>query len=195
MDNEKINERIQKRFINYNKKIKSNNFIEIEKELTNRNIIFENSNEDKRKNKINTNIINTNVLIQKRPEENILKSDKYYLNRTNMDYENSLNYNFYKYQAIPKESHFPEKGINMPKMTTGYNNKILSNNTISIENNLTNRNLILTKGVKIKRKNKVQPKINNIKMLKLFESNESIYIPEPLVIEDCQRPKGPYCQR
>ncbi len=47
MDNEKINERIQNRFINYNKKIKLNNFIDIEKELTNRNIIFENSNKDK----------------------------------------------------------------------------------------------------------------------------------------------------
>ena len=95
MNNDKINKRIQKRLINYNKVIKPDNFLSIEKELTNRNIILENSNEYKRKDKIYTNIVNTNALIQKIPEENILKNDKYYLNRTNIDQENNFNYKFY----------------------------------------------------------------------------------------------------
>ena len=32
-------------------------------------------------------------------------------------------------------------------------------------------------------------------MLEFFENDNTVYIPEPLVIEKCQRPKGPFCQR
>jgi hypothetical protein len=195
MNNEKINKRIQKRFVNYNEKTKSNNFFNIEMELTNRNIIFENSNEYKRNNKINTDIVDKNISIPKRPKETILKNDNYYINRIEKDEQSKFSKNFYKYQAIPKKTKFPDMGINMPNMITGYNYNILSNNTVDIENNLTNRNLILTNCDETKKKENVKPSIKNINMIEFFKKNKTVYIPEPLVIEQCQRPKGPFCQQ
>jgi len=195
MNNDKINKGIQERFINYNENTKPNMFFDIEMELTNRNIIFENSNELKRNKKINTDIVNKNFKMVKQPKETILKSDKYYVNRTIEDQKSNYLNKFYKHQTIPKKSKFPDRGVNMPNMVTGYNHNILSNNTVDIENDLTNRNSILTKCKEINKKEHIQPSIKNINMVKFFENNEVVYIPEPLVIEQCQRPKGPFCQR
>ena len=86
-------------------------------------------------------------------------------------------------------------GINMPSMINGFNHNVLSNNTIDIENDLTNRNLILTKCNETNKKEHIQPIIKNIKTITFFENNKNVYIPEPLIIEQCQRPKGPFCQR
>ena len=79
-------------------------------------------------------------------------------------------------------------------MVSGYNHNVLSNNTVDIENDLTNRNLILTKCDEKNKKEFVQPSIKNINMIKFFENNKVVYIPEPLVIEQHQRPNGPFCQ-
>lgn len=195
MNNDKINKGIQERLINYNENTKSKMFFDIEMELTNRNIIFENSNELKRNKKINTDIVNKNIKMVKQPKETILKSDNYYVNRTIEDQKSNYLNNFYKHQTIPKKSKFPDRGVNMPNMVTGYNHNILSNNTVDIENDLTNRNLILTNCDEKNKKEHIQPSMKNINMVKFFENNEIVYIPEPLVIEQCQRPKGPFCQR
>ena len=81
----------------------------------------------------------------------------------------------------------------MPNMKTGYTHNVLSNNTVDIENELTNRNLILTNCDEINKKHNVTPSIKNINMLEFFEKNKTTYIPEPLVVETFQRPKGPFC--
>ena len=197
MNNDKINNRIQKRLVKYEKntKIDSDNYFNIEEELTNRNLIFENSNEYKRKNKINTDFINEKALLNKLPEETIIFNDPYNINLVNIKSKENYEYKFYKHQNIPVKSKFPDMGVNMPKMTTGYNYNVLSNNTVDIENEITNRNVILTKGTKVKRKEKIHPNINNLNMLEFFEKQKDVYIPEPLIIERCQRPKGPFCQR
>ncbi len=195
MNNDKINKGIQERLINYNENTKLKMFFDIEMELTNRNIIFENSNELKRNKKINTDIVNKNIKMVKQPKETILKSDNYYVNRTIEDQKSNYLNKFYKHQTIPKKSKFPDRGVNMPNMVTGYNHNILSNNTVDIENDLTNRNLILTNCDEKNKKEHIQPSMKNINMVKFFENNEIVYIPEPLVIEQCQRPKGPFCQR
>lgn len=197
MNNDKINKRIQKRLIKYEKntKIDSDNYFNIEEELTNRNIIFENSGEYNRKNKMNTDFINERPLLNKLPEETIIFNDPYNINLINIRSKENYDYTFYKHQNIPMKSKFPDMGINMPKMINGYNYNVLSNNTVDIENQLTNRNIILTKGVKVKRKENIHPNINNLNMLEFFEKQKNVYIPEPLVIERCQRPKGPFCQR
>ena len=194
MNNDKINERIQERFAIFNEDTKLDTIFDIEMELTNRNIIFENSNELKRNKKINTDFINNNIKMVKKPTENILKSDKYYINRTIDDEKSNYLNTFYKHQSIPKKSKFPDRGVNMPNMVSGYNHNVLSNNTVDIENDLTNRNLILTKCDEKNKKEFIQPSIKNINMIKFFENNDVLYIPEPLVIEQYQRPNGPFCQ-
>jgi len=195
MNNDKINKGIQERLVNYNKNVINDIFFDIEMELTNRNLIFENSNEDKRNKKINTDIIDKNIKLTKPPKETLLKSDNYYINRSVEEQKSNYLNKFYKHQTIPKKSKFPEMGINMPSMINGFNHNVLSNNTIDIENDLTNRNLILTKCNETNKKEHIQPIIKNIKTIKFFENNKNVYIPEPLVIEQCQRPKGPFCQR
>ena len=195
MNNDKINKGLQERLVNYNKNIKLDSFFDIEMELTNRNIIFENSNEYRRNKKINTDIVDKNVNMVKRPKETNLKSDKYYINLAVEDQKSNFLNKFYKHQAVPRKTKFPNMGINMPNMVTGYNHNILSKNTVDIENDLTNRNIILTKYNETNKKEHIIPVIKNINNVKFFKKNNTIFIPEPLIIENCQRPKGPFCQR
>ena len=67
--------------------------------------------------------------------------------------------------------------------------------SLAHKNNLTNRNLILTNCDETKKKENIKPSIKNINMIEFFKKNKTVYIPEPLVIEQCQRPKGPFCQQ
>ena len=194
MNNDKINKGLQERFANLKKNVKSNIIFDIEMELTNRNIIFENSNNYKRNKKINTDIVNKNVKITKIPKETSLKNDIFYINRTAEDQKKNYLNKFYKHQTIPEQSKFPDMGINMPKMVTGYNHNILSDNTVDIENDIKNKNSILMKGNETNKKEHIDPYINNINMVTFFENNKTTYIPEPLVIEQYQRPKGPFTQ-
>ena len=111
MNNDKINERIQERFAFFNKDTKLDTNFDIEMELTNRNIIFENSNELKRNKKINTDIVNKNIKMLKNPTETILKSDKYYINRTIDDEKSNYLNTFYKHQSIPKKVNFQIRAL------------------------------------------------------------------------------------
>ena len=115
MNNDKINKGLQERFINYNKNIKSEMFFDIEMELSNRNIIFENSNEYKRNKKINTDIVDKNIKILKRPKETFLKSDNYYIKRTIEDQKS----NYLVFSGIGNHDTFK---------------KTLKNNNLNIKN-------------------------------------------------------------
>ena len=87
------------------------------------------------------------------------------------------------------QSAFPCAGINMPMMTNGYNNKIrLSKNASDIESALFgigSTNLV-------KPKAPVVPKLNRMPHIAFF-NRLPVFLPEPLVIENCQRAKGPFC--
>jgi hypothetical protein len=94
----------------------------------------------------------------------------------------------WKYKCISNRTAFPCTGINMPMMTNGYNNKLLSNNAPDIESALFgigSTNLVNAKGA-------VLPQLNCIPNIKFFDRPRTL-MPEPLVIEKCQRPEGPYC--
>jgi hypothetical protein len=94
----------------------------------------------------------------------------------------------WKYKCISNRTAFPCAGINMPMMTNGYNNKLLSNNAPDIESALFgigSTNLVNAKGA-------VLPQLNCIPNIKFFDRPRTL-MPEPLVIEKCQRPEGPYC--
>tara|TARA_B100001142_G_scaffold327714_1_gene386001 strand:+ start:162 stop:530 length:369 start_codon:yes stop_codon:yes gene_type:complete len=89
----------------------------------------------------------------------------------------------YKQQSIPYNSNHPAYGINMPKMIGGYYNNVLSNNPCDIESSLygigsTNLHEPQTP---------VKPSINKLNDIKFFEKHAK-FVPEPLVIENGQRP-------
>jgi|TARA_B110000483_G_scaffold232484_1_gene300109 hypothetical protein len=97
-------------------------------------------------------------------------------------------FSLYKYKCISNDTAFPAVGINMPKMTNGYNNNILSQNAADIESALFgigSTNLVNAK-------QPVVTKLNQIKTKHFFDRLDT-FIPEPLVIEKSQRPKGPFC--
>ncbi|OUU30815.1 MAG: hypothetical protein CBB97_00765 [Candidatus Endolissoclinum sp. TMED37] len=98
-----------------------------------------------------------------------------------------LNYNKYKHQSIPINSHFPNLGINQGNMKAGFHNNILSNNPCDIESSLFG----------ISSTNLVQPSFNPTPSLntlndKSFFDLPNAFLPNPLIIENNQRPKGPY---
>ena len=94
----------------------------------------------------------------------------------------------WKYKCIAANSAFPCAGINMPIMTNGYNNKILSRNAPDIESvlfGIGSTNLVKPKAA-------VTPELNRMPHISFF-NRLPVYLPEPLVVENCQRAKGPYC--
>lgn len=193
MNDERINKGINKRFINLNYKSRGELYLDIENELTNRNLIFKNSSNIEKKKKINTDIINKNILKPIKTSQTILKNDNFYIKKIDNDSKKKFNYNFYKNQTIPKNNVFPERGINMPNMKNGFLHDVLSTNTVDIENDITNRNVILKNDIKVIRKENIYPNIKKINSKKFFNTNNNIYIPLPLIVENNQRPKGPFC--
>ena len=96
--------------------------------------------------------------------------------------------NIWKYKCISTDTRFPCFGVNMPMMTGGYNNGILSKNASDIESALFgigSTNLVRAKAP-------VVAKLNKLPNKKFFTRPES-FIPEPLVVEKFQRPIGPFC--
>ena len=103
-------------------------------------------------------------------------------------YNHASAFELYKYKCIAYESAMPGLGVNMPMMTNGYNNGILSKNASDIESALFgigSTNLVENRAP-------VEAKINCMGTAKFFAKPDLI-IPEPLVIEKNQRPKGPFC--
>ena len=94
----------------------------------------------------------------------------------------------WKYKCIASRSAFPCAGINMPMMTNGYNNKVLSNNAADIESALFgigSTNLVKSKAP-------VKPELKCMPNVAFFNQLQT-YLPEPLVVEKYQRPIGPFC--
>ena len=96
-----------------------------------------------------------------------------------------FDHNMWKYKCISDNTLFPCMGINMPMMTNGYNNNILSNNASDIESALFG----------IGSTNLVQPKkdtcgnMNQLKEVKFFKAkpDSNNTIPEPLVVHTDER--------
>ena len=96
--------------------------------------------------------------------------------------------NMWKYKCIATDTRFPCAGVNMPMMTNGYNNNILSNNAADIESALFgigSTNLV-------KQKSPVVPELNCMNNVKFFNTM-NVFLPEPLVVEKNQRANGPFC--
>ena len=96
--------------------------------------------------------------------------------------------NIWKFKTISNDSRLPCAGINMPMMTNGYNNNILSNNASDIESALFGigaTNLVNAKAP-------VTPELNTLGQVKFFNTM-NVFLPEPLVVENNQRAKGPFC--
>ena len=95
--------------------------------------------------------------------------------------------NIWKYKCISTDTRFPCFGVNMPMMTGGYNNGILSKNASDIESALFgigSTNLVKTKP-------EVTPTLNCMNNINFFNRLETI-LPAPLACEKFQRPVGPF---
>jgi|TARA_B110000858_G_C17763521_1_gene455733 hypothetical protein len=102
--------------------------------------------------------------------------------------QKTYRHEMWKYKCISKNTAFPSVGINMPMMTNGYNNGILSKNASDIESALFgigSTNLV-------KKRAPVEAKINCMGTATFF-TRPDLILPEPLVIEKGQRAKGPFC--
>ena len=89
---------------------------------------------------------------------------------------------------IRKERCIPDLGINMQGLTGGYNNHVLSNNTADIESNLFGigaTNLAKPKSYRF------NPSINNRNNCKFFD-RPAFVMPSNLVVDNNQRPSGPF---
>ena len=94
----------------------------------------------------------------------------------------------WKYKTIPFRSAYPTAGINMPTMTNGFVNNVLSNNACDIESSL----LGIGSSNLVNKKPKVIPQLNKLSNAQYFDRLK-VHIPDPLVIEKSQRPRGPFC--
>lgn len=117
-----------------------------------------------------------------------LKNDKGEYCEQKRDWCLSEQFALYKYKCISGQSAIPQVGINMPMMTNGYNNNILSNNASDIESSLFG---IGATNLETSKK-PVVVKINHLPE-KQFYNRIQTYVPEPLVVEKFQRPNGPFC--
>jgi hypothetical protein len=99
-----------------------------------------------------------------------------------------LDHNVWKFKCIAHDTRFPCAGINMPMMTNGYNNNVLSNNASDIESSLFG----IGSSNLVKPKKPTKPNLNHIGDIKFFNYLERT-MPNPLIIENNQRPKGPFC--
>ena len=104
------------------------------------------------------------------------------------EYLHQRNFMLFKNNAVPTQSVFPGLGINMPLMNGGYQNEVLSRNTADVESALFgvgSTNLVNPKAP-------TYAKINKMPEKAFFELPKK-FLPEPLVVEKHQRPKGPFC--
>lgn len=107
-----------------------------------------------------------------------------YCKERNSNHQNS-DYSVYENNKIPNS--LPDFGINAGNMAGGYSQNVLSNNTADLESYLFGigtSNLVKT----FKTPN---PRLNKLDNLKFF-SKPGLSMPTPLVIENRQRPIGPF---
>ena len=117
-----------------------------------------------------------------------LKNSKGWYNQEQSALMRQFSHNTWKYKCISKNTAFPCAGINMPMMTNGYNNGLLSGNAPDIESALLgigSANLVTPKP-------QVKPDLKFINNIKFFNRLETV-MPKPLVVEKYQRPNGPFC--
>lgn len=116
-----------------------------------------------------------------------LKNSKGMFNQQQLINNNHFNYNNYKDQSTPSNSNFPSLGINQGNMKTGFYNNVLSNNACDIESSLfgiNSSNLVLPSF-------QPQPSLNKLNEKSFFELPNA-FLPNPLIIQNNQRPSGPF---
>tara|TARA_B100000795_G_scaffold35514_1_gene23429 strand:- start:105 stop:473 length:369 start_codon:yes stop_codon:yes gene_type:complete len=109
-----------------------------------------------------------------------------YCRETSANNQNS-EYLVCKDKKIPKKSVFPDLGINVGNMAGAYTHGVLSNNTADLESYLFG---IGTSNL-VKTFQKPTQKLNRLDNLKFFEK-PGYNMPKPMVIENRQRPIGPF---
>ena len=109
--------------------------------------------------------------------------------------ERKINQDIHMYEMdinkkMPNESFLPGFGINPGNMSNSYYHKTLSNNTCDIESNLMGINSTNL----VEKKPQFQPQLNKLPFKRWFEL-PTAFVPEPLVINNNQRPGGPFTSK
>tara|TARA_R110002020_G_scaffold209088_1_gene415002 strand:- start:1652 stop:2026 length:375 start_codon:yes stop_codon:yes gene_type:complete len=104
--------------------------------------------------------------------------------RVNQDINN---YKMDVNKKIPVKSVLPDLGINPGNMSNSFYHNTLSNNTCDIESNLMGIN----SSNLVQKKSEFQPRLNTLPFKPFFELPNR-FIPEPMVVNNKQRPAGPF---
>lgn len=131
--------------------------------------------------KVNTDIgnnVSTSIL---EPTRNMyMKTETYLANKINKDIYNNRSSTI---RRFANENMIPASGINVGAMP----GSTISTNYIDIESELYNMNVINAKYQTKTRKYCFTPRIKKLQEVSFFERPD-VFVPEPLVIEDNQRP-------
>ena len=103
------------------------------------------------------------------------------INQDINNYEMDIN------KKMPNKSFLPDLGINPGNMSNSFYHNTLSNNTCDIESNLMGIN----SSNLVEKKAQFQPKLNTLPFKPFFELPNR-FVPEPMVVNHNQRPKGPF---
>ena len=115
------------------------------------------------------------------------KNIQSHYNIRNCQYNRIFDTNLDINTSMKKDNCFPDLGILTGNMSSGYNHKVLSNNTADIESKLFgigSSNLVKPQKIIIPDINK----LNNCKWMNKIP----LFIPAPLVLEKNQRAPGPF---
>jgi hypothetical protein len=107
-----------------------------------------------------------------------------YCKETNANFQNS---EYLVSDRLPEKSVLPGLGVNSGSMTGAYNRNVLSNNTADLESYLFG---IGTSNL-VKTFQKPNSRLNQLDNLKFFEK-PGFCMPNPMVVENRQRPIGPF---
>ena len=91
------------------------------------------------------------------------------------------------HKKMPNKTVLPDLGINPGNMSNSYYHNTFSNNTCDIESNLFGIN----SSNLVDKKPEFQPQLKELPFKAFFELPER-FVPEPMVINHNQRPKGPF---
>jgi len=103
------------------------------------------------------------------------------INQDINNYEMDIN------KKMPNNTVLPDLGINPGNMSNGFYHNTLSKNTCDIESNLFGIN----SSNLVEKKPTFQPELNTLQFKPFFKLPER-FVPEPIVINSNQRPKGPF---
>jgi len=129
----------------------------------------------------NYTINNDNIDIYEPTRNKYMINDSILQHRINTNISDNK---LFKDYGVNSETKMPDFGINVGQM----GNSTMSSNPVHIENELYGLHNLNAKYQMKKRREEFTPRVKKLTNLAFFERNDFTFVPEPLVIEENQRP-------